>query len=107
MIISVVPNLTRERGAEVMAAVCAALKQLGVSYQFDAALRGMLPPIDGAGYVETEALYRDCDFVIVIGGDGSVIRAAKAAAPYGKKLLGVNAGRLAYLCELDLSLIHI
>ena len=101
MTVSVIPNLTRERAADVTAAVCGTLRGLGVSYKMDEALSGALPPIPGAAFVPADALYRDCDFVVVIGGDGSVIRAAKAAAPYGKKLLGVNAGRLAYLCELD------
>ena len=101
MTVSVIPNLTRERAAEVAAAVCDTLRGLGVSYQLDGALSGALPPIEDASFVSSQALYRDCDFVIVIGGDGSMIRAAKAAAPYRKKLIGVNAGRLAYLCELD------
>ena len=101
MTVSVIPNLTRERAAEVTLAVCGRLRELGVSVQLDAALQSSLPPLPGAELISAEALYRDCDFVVVIGGDGSVIRAAKAAAPYGKKLLGVNAGRLAYLCELD------
>ena len=101
MTVSVIPNLTREKAADVTVVVCEALRGLGVCYQFDRALQSALPPVPGAAFVPQDALYRDCDFVLVIGGDGSVIRAAKAAAPYGKKLLGVNAGRLAYLCELD------
>ncbi|MBQ6065181.1 MAG: NAD(+)/NADH kinase [Clostridia bacterium] len=101
MTVSVIPNLTRERAAEITSAVCGTLRGLGVSCQLDEALSGALPPIDGAAFVSSEELYKSCDFVIAIGGDGSVIRAAKAAAPYGKKLIGINAGRLAYLCELD------
>lgn len=101
MTVSVIPNLTRERAAEITVAVCETLRGLDVSYQLDEALSGMLPSIEGAAFVPSEALYKTCDFVIPVGGDGSVIRAAKAAAPYGKKLIGVNAGRLAYLCELD------
>ena len=101
MVVSVIPNLTREKAADVTAAVCGKLRSLGVSVRLDASLKNALPPIGDASFVPAETLYRDCDFIVVIGGDGSVIRAAKAAAPYGKKLLGVNAGRLAYLCELD------
>ena len=101
MVVSVIPNLTREKAADVTAAVCGKLRSLGVSVRLDASLKNALPPIGDASFVPAETLYRDCDFVVVIGGDGSVIRAAKAAAPYGKKLLGVNAGRLASLCELD------
>ena len=39
------------------------------------------------------------DFVITFGGDGTLLRAARAAAPYGAACLGVNYGRLGFLTE--------
>ena len=47
------------------------------------------------------ALNASCDIVMPVGGDGSVIRAGKRAAACGKRILGVNAGNLAYLCGLN------
>ncbi|MCQ2425730.1 MAG: NAD(+)/NADH kinase [Lachnospiraceae bacterium] len=41
------------------------------------------------------------DAVIVLGGDGSIIRAAHYAAKKGVPILGINLGRLGYLCELE------
>ncbi len=42
----------------------------------------------------------DSDLIISIGGDGTVLRAARVVAPKGVPLLGVNMGRLGFLTEL-------
>ncbi|HSH03855.1 MAG TPA: NAD(+)/NADH kinase [Anaerolineae bacterium] len=39
--------------------------------------------------------------LIVLGGDGSMLRAARLATPYQIPLLGVNMGRIGFLCEVQ------
>ena len=41
------------------------------------------------------------DLLLCIGGDGTVLRAARAVVPHDTLLLGVNMGRLGFLTELD------
>ncbi len=43
------------------------------------------------------------DCIIVLGGDGTLVRAARDMAKVGIPLIGVNLGTLGYLCELDMS----
>lgn len=45
----------------------------------------------------------DFDFVIAVGGDGTVLRAAQYAVKMDKPLLGINNGRLGYLCGAQIS----
>lgn len=45
----------------------------------------------------------ESDMIISLGGDGSVLRAAKTAIAVQKPLLGINSGRLGYLCAIQLS----
>ncbi len=42
-----------------------------------------------------------CDTVISVGGDGTILRSAKAAALYDKPVLGINAGRLGFMSGLE------
>jgi NAD+ kinase len=41
----------------------------------------------------------DCDLVIVLGGDGSILRTSRMAACRAIPILGVNMGRLGFLSE--------
>lgn len=43
----------------------------------------------------------DSDFVITLGGDGTIIRTARLAAPCGVPILGINFGRLGFLAEVQ------
>jgi len=43
------------------------------------------------------------DLLLCVGGDGTVLRAARAAVLHQTLLLGVNMGRLGFLTELDAS----
>ncbi len=43
----------------------------------------------------------DCDMVIAIGGDGTIIKAVAAASPYNKAVLGINSGRLGFLAAIE------
>lgn len=43
----------------------------------------------------------ECDLVVSLGGDGSVLRASQIAVRTGKPLFGINSGRLGYLCAMS------
>ena len=43
------------------------------------------------------------DLIVSVGGDGSVLRAAQIAVGVDRPLLGVNSGRLGFLCALEIS----
>ncbi len=43
----------------------------------------------------------EVDWAVALGGDGTMLRLARIAAPHGVPLIGVNFGRLGFLAELD------
>ncbi|MBQ8342442.1 MAG: NAD(+)/NADH kinase [Clostridia bacterium] len=53
-------------------------------------------------YLPIEEVYGAAECVIVLGGDGSILDAARRAAPLGKPLLGINMGHLGYMAELEI-----
>ncbi len=44
---------------------------------------------------------KECDVVIAVGGDGTIIHAAKHALEHDKLILGVNAGHLGFLAQAE------
>jgi len=45
--------------------------------------------------------WQETDLLVTLGGDGSILRVAHAAAPFGTPILGVNLGRVGFLTEAD------
>ncbi len=46
-------------------------------------------------------VFQSADLIITVGGDGTLISYAKKAATYQKPVLGVNAGRLGFLTDVE------
>jgi NAD+ kinase len=43
----------------------------------------------------------ECDFVLVLGGDGTILHAARLCAQVNVPIVGVNFGRVGFLTELE------
>lgn len=52
----------------------------------------------GADIVETPKI---CDFIITVGGDGTILKWGKTAAEFDIPLLGVNMGRLGFMATVE------
>lgn len=48
-----------------------------------------------------EKLFSDTDIALTVGGDGTIIHAAKYSAKYDKPLIGVNVGRLGFAADVE------
>jgi len=53
-------------------------------------------------YLPMESVYSEANILIVLGGDGTILEAARRAAQRGTPILGVNMGRLGYMAELEM-----
>lgn len=48
-----------------------------------------------------DIIKRQARFIISLGGDGTLLQAARESAPYAIPVFGVNFGRLGFLCEIE------
>ena len=53
-------------------------------------------------YLPIESVYEEADMLVVLGGDGTILEAARRAAQRATPILGINLGRLGYMAELEL-----
>ncbi len=100
MKITIIPNLTKENARQVTLEVCAELELLGAEILFPDSYQGEFDDVKAVFAPECETL-KFSDLVIAVGGDGSILYAAKKAMPYSKPVLGINAGRLAFMAGLE------
>ena len=50
----------------------------------------------------TKRFVQNCEALIVLGGDGTILRIASVCAQYGVPVLSINLGHLGFLTELEL-----
>ncbi len=107
MKIAIIPNLTRQKAREVTDSLCRELQKQKIDYCFSSLLKEEFPSFPEDCFEDADSFIKTADMVISVGGDGSMLRAAKLAAKENKNILGINAGRLAYLCGLDKEDLHL
>ena len=56
---------------------------------------------DWAGLTSLTEMGESCDLVIAVGGDGNILGMARAMAPRGVPVLGINRGKLGFLADIS------
>ncbi len=54
-------------------------------------------------FLAMDDLYAEADLLIVLGGDGTILEAARRAAARATPILGINLGRVGYMAELEMN----
>lgn len=106
MKLALLPNLTRDNALEVALEVCSELDSIGASYMVDSADKSLFAETR-AEFAPLDVMLQECGALIPIGGDGTILHMAKYAAKNGKPVLGINAGRLAFMAGLESHELHL
>lgn len=102
--VGLISHLNNERAVYSLKRLIRFLQQRGKQFVLEAETAGLINDhslTDAAQkIVDMDVLGQSCDLVIVVGGDGSLLRGARALAKYNVPLLGVNRGRLGFLTDI-------
>jgi len=66
----------------------------------------MLDNIDNASVVNRKILGAHCDLLIVVGGDGTILKAGRAIVDYQVPIIGINRGTLGFMTDISPDQIH-
>lgn len=95
------PNFSKNNAFEVTAKVCSILVNMGFELFGDEELIDRFPPKSRVKPAKLTEISGECDFVIAIGGDGTILEASAYAALGNKPLLGINTGRLGFMASME------
>ena len=91
--------LGRNNVPAVTAAVCSLLSEKGCGIYAAAPDSGHFPP--EVVITDAATVCSQCDMILCIGGDGTIIDGAHYSAGFGLPVLGINAGRLGFLAQVE------
>jgi Predicted sugar kinase len=94
-------NQTKPGAMEVARALVAQLRTRGVRVLALETDAGQLNGGACRPMADAAQLAQEADIVVVFGGDGTLLAAARNVAPHGKPLLGVHFGHFGFLTEVD------
>ena len=97
---AIIPNLSRENAFEVTKNVCLELKKINADFAMIAENENLFNGLCDS-FIDEELLYEKAEIIIAIGGDGTIINCAKNASALSKPILGINAGRVAFMAGLE------
>jgi NAD+ kinase len=97
--ILVLPNPVKKAAIELAGKLIPIFEAQGFKLVFEKEIAGQLNcPLLGK---EADTLWEGLDLVLVLGGDGSMLNAARRIYPHQIPLLGVNLGQLGFLTRIE------
>lgn len=87
-------------GVDTLTQIAAYLRQRDLRILIDAESAKFMPS-RGLEVADRRTIGRQCDLAIVVGGDGTLLNAARSLVDFQVPILGVNLGRLGFLADVS------
>lgn len=101
MNVHLMTNLDKPHAMECARSLCALLCRAGCGVNVITQEQQVLQLLGVAVFDTRNQCVQACDVVIAVGGDGTIIHAAKHALEYDRLILGVNTGHLGFLAQAE------
>lgn len=101
--IGIIANLEKEKIADHVRSLKRWLEERGVKVFLEMEISRKIA-LDGG--LNRSDLAKKSELIVVLGGDGTMLRAARYVAGHKVPILGINMGSFGYLTEVNLNEIH-
>ncbi|MGN1102428.1 MAG: NAD(+)/NADH kinase, partial [Huintestinicola sp.] len=95
------PNFSKKNAYETTGKVCSMLHNMGFEIFCGDDLKERFPVKKYVKFMPLEEAAEQCDLMIAVGGDGTILEASAYAAGNDKLLLGINTGRLGFMASME------
>lgn len=90
----IIPNMKKDSDLRITQRICDYIEQHGK--------KAIIAVADQEGNIRRNTIPEDVDCALVLGGDGTLIQAARDLRGNSIPMLGINMGTLGYLTEVEL-----
>lgn len=97
---ALVTNTSKDVGFECFKKIYELIRSYGAEVRVPSSYRDFLSEDYFVTYLDEEKLYDRADAAIILGGDGTILKAAPHAIKCGTPILGVNLGRVGYMADV-------
>jgi NAD+ kinase len=99
--IVIIPNLSKNNARLHTSRVINTVQKFGAQVFMESTLHDFFKNQEIIFYDNFKKMLSDCDLMIAVGGDGTIIHCSRHAAEAGKPILGINVGRLGFVAGLE------
>lgn len=97
------PNFTKPNALPTALKACGILHGMGAEVYTDSCYKEDFSGIEYIKFGDIAEITRECDNIIAIGGDGTILKASHFSSEYDKPLLGINTGHLGFMASMEVS----
>ncbi len=95
-VVGILAHRTRLEALEFAEKVIEWLEVRDIEVRLD---RDAADKLGKTGLASADSVWREVEFIITLGGDGTILTAARLAAPMGIPILGVHMGQFGFIAE--------
>lgn len=101
MKVALFPNFGKKNALPTALKCCDILNKLDIEILVPDTCKSEFAAKTYVVYGTIENIISECDIVIAIGGDGTILRASAYASECDKLLLGINTGHLGFMASME------